>query len=625
MTIDLLKQTAIPWAYKYQPPGSVITYDATYTCAMDTTLQMVFFLWFRGFVPHSVVEKDSLLLQTMIRIRDKNYDQARHKLQVQKQIRPKTSHIDGNRDVWDCWGDHRDYRPFPVLFASNGPIYMTWENCSKKGEGCPFHDNYVRLSTRHSNLRKKCLYFVTDPTQNKTIQEIIDERYGTSQKSCRRHIYDWVDKSKGDKKESEPEVNDKHTAGQGDTSRCPYDGIRKSYCVATFNSCPWVMVVGGSFDHYNFHTLNDIPKSVIFPPETQYSLACIILRGGQHFRGMSVDSRNSPGVHLIFDGINVPEDMIQIVSLDDPFSKFAPRHDIMELWYVKVDSGSSSAGTEMSSLIIPPMASANDMDIHRFAEQKQLPQRDTGQSALQTEDKSVNLKQSSPNTHVSEQKQSLLLKSLTTKEMYLKAIQEMYPEANMGLLSSNLAIYEDWDNVRAVAALKAFTAVRKMITEKTLVYDNRTSLSDDEDSDGSCASYMQKKPKKTNLDDEDKKFFTSLPTCYSLFFAFDSKDAAHSYCPFSSHNKCWQSKNSLETVLDGYECRNRPFKSNELQQHVAQTHSKSWCGVGLRIFLHELYPCPLTADKGFASKTSNTKKIKSKNNPFATHASSHFL
>ena len=131
---------------------------------------------------------------------------------------------------------------------------------------------------------------------------------------------------------------------------------------------------------------------------------------------------------------------------------------------------------------------------------KLLPECETSQSALPTEDKSVNLKQSSPNTHVSEQKQSLLLKSLTTKEMYLKAIQEMYPLANIGLLSSNLAIYEDWDNVRAVAALKAFTAVRKMITEKKLVYDNRTSLSDDESSDGSYASYIQKKPKKVNLD-----------------------------------------------------------------------------------------------------------------------------
>ena len=624
MTIDLLKQSAIPWSYKYKPSGSDITYDVSNTCAMDTALQMVFFLWFRGFVPQSVVEKDSLLLQTMIRIRDKNYDQARHEFQVQK-ILPGEAGIDGNREVWDCWGDHRDYRPFPVLFASNGPIYMTWENCSKKGEDCPFHDRYVRLSTRGRNLKTKRLYFVTDPIQNETIQEIIDRKYGTSQTSCMRHTVSMIDKSKPDKDDSEPEVVDKHMVSQGDTSRCPYDGIRKSYCVATFNSCPWVMVVGGFFQHYNFHTLNDIPKSVIFPPETQYSLACVILSSGLHFRGISLDSRNSPGIHLIFDGINEPEKRIQIVILDDPFSKIAPGYDIMELWYVKVDSGSSSAGSGTASSTIPPMASANDMDIHRFAEQKQLPERDTGQSALPTEDKSVNLKQSSPNTHVSEQKQSLLLKSLTTKEMYLKAIQEMYPEANMGLLSSNLAIYEDWDNVRAVAALKAFTAVRKMITEKKLVYDNRTSLSDDEDSDGSCASYMQKKPKKTNLDDEDKKFFTSLPTCYSLFFAFDSKDAAHSYCPFSSHNKCWQSKNSLETVLDGYECRNRPFKSNELQQHVAQNHSKSWCGVGLKIFLHELYPSPLTAEKGVASKTSNIKKKKSKNNPFATHASSHFL
>jgi hypothetical protein len=39
---------------------------------------MVYFLWFRGFVPHSVVETDSLLLQTMIHIRNQNYDQTRH-------------------------------------------------------------------------------------------------------------------------------------------------------------------------------------------------------------------------------------------------------------------------------------------------------------------------------------------------------------------------------------------------------------------------------------------------------------------------------------------------------------------------------------------------------------------
>ena len=69
-----------------------------------------------------------------------------------------------------------------------------------------------------------------------------------------------------------------------------------------------------------------------------------------------------------------------------------------------------------------------------------------------------------------------------------------------------------------------------MITEEKLVYDDRTSISDDDDSDESAASHMQKKPKKTNLDDKDKKFFTCLPTCYAMFFAFDSKDAVVSLC-----------------------------------------------------------------------------------------------
>ena len=77
------------------------------------------------------------------------------------------------------------------------------------------------------------------------------------------------------------------------------------------------------------------------------------------------------------------------------------------------------------------------------------------------------------------------------------------------------------------------------------------------------------------MDEEDKKFFTSLPTCYAMFFSFDSRDVSESYCPFAKHNKGWKKMNSLETILSGYECRNRSFKADELRQHVAQTHSKS--------------------------------------------------
>ena len=110
--------------------------------------------------------------------------------------------------------------------------------------------------------------------------------------------------------------------------------------------------------------------------------------------------------------------------------------------------------------------------------------------------------------------------STTSKELYLDAVKEMYPEMNVHKLSSHLIFYKNWASVRASAALKAFTAVKTMITEKKLVYSNRTSYSDDDESDGSVASYVQKKPKKQNLDDEHKRFFTSILTCYLFLFCF---------------------------------------------------------------------------------------------------------
>ena len=183
MTIELLKQSAIPWSYEYKPPESDITYDVYNTCPIDTALQMVYFLWFRGFVPHSVVEKDPLLLQTLIHIRNQNYDQARHDFQI-KTKRPKKTTMDGNRDSWNCVGDPFNYRQFPVFLSSNGPIYMTWDICSKKGEDCPFHDRYVRLSTRRRNFKPIRFEFMTDPQEKRTIQEIIDRKYGNCELPC---------------------------------------------------------------------------------------------------------------------------------------------------------------------------------------------------------------------------------------------------------------------------------------------------------------------------------------------------------------------------------------------------------------------------------------------------------
>ncbi len=46
--------------------------------------------------------------------------------------------MDRNTDKWDCVGDPWDYWQFPVLFQSNGQIYMAWENCSKRERNVPF-------------------------------------------------------------------------------------------------------------------------------------------------------------------------------------------------------------------------------------------------------------------------------------------------------------------------------------------------------------------------------------------------------------------------------------------------------------------------------------------------------
>ena len=88
---------------------------------------MIYFLWLRGFVPHSIVENDSLLCKSLNAIRERKYDQVRHELILEMSLKHKVR-VDGNEEHWDCEGDIRDCRIFPnSLFRSNCPIYTTWE------------------------------------------------------------------------------------------------------------------------------------------------------------------------------------------------------------------------------------------------------------------------------------------------------------------------------------------------------------------------------------------------------------------------------------------------------------------------------------------------------------------
>ncbi len=51
--------------------------------------------------------------------------------------------------------------------------------------------------------------------------------------------------------------------------------------------------------------------------------------------------------------------------------------------------------------------------------------------------------------------------SAPSRDLYLKAIEEMYPKFNIGWLRSNMAFHKDWATTRAVAIQKAFITVKR--------------------------------------------------------------------------------------------------------------------------------------------------------------------
>ena len=68
-------------------------------------------------------------------------------------------------------------------------------------------------------------------------------------------------------------------------------------------------------------------------------------------KGISVDAKNAHGKHLLYDGMDAPEDRIQIIKSDDPISKYAGIYNIVELCYVKVDRSSAEKGSASPSTL----------------------------------------------------------------------------------------------------------------------------------------------------------------------------------------------------------------------------------------------------------------------------------
>ncbi len=277
MTLDILKQSAIQWSYIYKPKNSNVRYHVVNTCPIDTSLQMIYFLWLRQFVPHSIVEKDSLLLKALNNVRKRDYNKARHEVIVERSL-PHRVDVCGNVENWNCEGDFMDYKAFPSLFKSNGPIYMTWGDCSKMGENCPFHNYFQYQSRRSMTVKSKPkLHFMPDPRKKETFQERIYLDFEVNLCSCKKRSP--IKVANNEAEDGVPVLNE--------FCYCPENGMRQAHTTASFSSCPWVMTFCGEFPNYS--TLNEIPKAVLMPPKTHYFLASIILYDGGHFIGLSLD------------------------------------------------------------------------------------------------------------------------------------------------------------------------------------------------------------------------------------------------------------------------------------------------------------------------------------------------
>jgi hypothetical protein len=92
------------------------------------------------------------------------------------------------------------------------------------------------------------------------------------------------------------------------------------------------------------------------PPETRYFLASVILYSGDYYIGLSLDVRNSHGIHISYDGMYGVEKGIQVIRLEDPIQNSIGGFCIYELWYVKAIP--PTVGTITTSKI-PPLLFSN--------------------------------------------------------------------------------------------------------------------------------------------------------------------------------------------------------------------------------------------------------------------------
>ena len=211
---------------------------------------------------------------------------------------------------------------------------MIWGACSKLGENCPLHKYFEAESQLHSQPRMRKLYI--GYVKDSTIQQSIFVHIGMNERPCKR--------KKNTIYEDGRDVDEEDI--------CPEQGMRQTSVVNSFSACPWVMTIYANSQRKDFNcfqTLDDIPKQVVVPRDIQYFLAVVFLHDGTHYRAISVDAKNPHGNHVIYDGMNGPK-RTQIFNSNNLTAQYEQGYNILELWYVKLESSSDAPGSAPSAI-----------------------------------------------------------------------------------------------------------------------------------------------------------------------------------------------------------------------------------------------------------------------------------
>jgi hypothetical protein len=214
-------------------------------------------------------------------------------------------------EQWDCWSDPRDFLPLLSIFKCSGPARLKWSECSKLGAKCT-----SKIPRMKRALKTGVFAMLKD---DESPQKIFDRHFPSGNHSC---------------------------------PQCPAGGSRNVSMKTSWNHLPWLLALcKKSISRFQPTKISEVDP-LVYVGGVQYKLTSIILFGGNHFVGISVDLSGG-GNNIFYDGI--PSIRCKLVGYDVPFCEYCDSLFLpIQFWYAKVDPVNDTDYQSRKDIIFEP-------------------------------------------------------------------------------------------------------------------------------------------------------------------------------------------------------------------------------------------------------------------------------